>query len=246
MGRLHDKIIRDYVQHYSRVNRTIDPRGAGAKWLDNMEATYGGLVSSLPTGSRVLDLGCGTGFLLRWLSMHPGIVPVGVDSCPTQVEVAEKSLPDVELVCQDGTEFLRRHQNSFVAIFCTDVLEHIPDQDSCLELVEAAKDSLLPGGFFCCRAPNAASLVGTHSRYLDLTHYRSFTSPSIIQLLAAAGLSDCRIVPIRSGHLTGKVRLLLERIIHKTLFGICGRPMEDHFTSNVCAVGYKKGTAENE
>lgn len=239
MSRLHDKLIEHYAEHYARVNVEIDP-SQREDHFSSLKATYGDLVRSLPAGSRLLDLGCGTGLALRWFARQPGIAAMGVDSSPSQVAVAHRALPDVDVVCEDGLSFLRRHPNTFNAIFCFDVLEHIPGDDLCLEWVEAARAALVGGGFFVCRMPNAANLTGAYGRYIDLTHQRAFTSTTIIQLLEAADLADCRIVPIRASHFSGRARLFLEHWLHRAVFYICGRGLERVFTSNVCAVGYKR------
>lgn len=242
MSSLHDNLIENYAEHYAQVNNdNIDPTKIDPYMLNNMESTYGCLLSSLPEGSKILDLGCGTGFLLKWLSMHPKIVPVGVDGSPTQVAIAQDKLSDIDIICADGLEFLRSYQSTFAGIFCIDVLEHMIDDDTCLEWVQAAKDSLIPGGFFCCRTPNAASMISTYCRYMDMTHKRSFSSHSMLQLLRAAGLKDNRILPVRSTYFRGWLRLKIERAFHKAIFRVCGHSAEDNYSMNLCAVGCKEG-----
>jgi 2-polyprenyl-3-methyl-5-hydroxy-6-metoxy-1,4-benzoquinol methylase len=217
-----------------------DPRSMTPQWLRSFQRTFGFLTDSLPPGSRVLDLGCGTGYLLRWLARQRHLVPFGVDSSPDQVAVGRAGLPGIEIHCDDGLTFLHQHLNTFAGIFCIDVLEHIPGDDLMLEWVERARDALVPGGFFCCRMPNAANLFGCHSRYVDITHERSFTSSAALQLLEAAGLCGGRIVPIRGGTWLGSLCLSLETLLHKALFRLTSRWGEEVFTNNVCAVGYKK------
>jgi SAM-dependent methyltransferase len=204
---------------------------------------YGPLLAPLPAGSHVLDLGSGTGVLLSWLAQQPSIIATGVDSSPGQVEAARRSLgaSSARVVLQDGLAFLRAHPATFAGIFCLDVLEHLPTLDLCLEWVEASRDALLPGGFFLGRVPNAANLTGTYGRYIDLTHHRAFTRPSLIQLLEAADLTEARVVPIRSGHATGRARLALEHALHRAVFLLCGNGLESVFTNNVCALARRRG-----
>lgn len=238
--RLHDRAIERYVEHYRRVNAGIDPSAASAGVLAGMELAYGELVRGLPAGSRVLDVGCGTGFLLRWLATRPNLAPIGVDSSPSQVEVLRAALPGVEVVCQDAGEYLRQTPGRLEGIFCIDVLEHLPDEDDCLAVVEAAMAALRPGGFFVCRVPNAANLTGGYSRYMDLTHKRIFTRTSLIQLLDAAGLEDARVLPVRAAGLGGRIRQDVEALVHRLVYRLCGRGLEQVFTSNVCAVAYRR------
>ena len=238
MSRLRDLLIEQYAHHYSRVNISVDPnRDRGRTWRD-MKLMYGPLVESLSPGNAVLDLGCGTGILLDWLSSHPSITAIGVDSSPSQAESVRRMLPDVNISCQDGLEYLRDHSRSFAGIFCLDVLEHLHEDDACLDWVEAARLALVPGGFFVCRTPNAANLTGAYSRYMDLTHERVFTRTSLLQLLEAAGFQQCCVIPVQSSRLLGRLRLWVERSVHRLLFRICGRGLETVFTSNVIVVGF--------
>lgn len=240
MTQLRDRLIDDYAEHYSRVNAEIDPLRASPALSAYHEANLGPLVRSLPAGSKVLDLGCGTGLMLHWLTRFPGLEVAGVDSSTSQIEVARRALPTLDIECGDGLEYLRAHPNTFSAIFCTDVLEHIPGKDLLLEWVETIRGALAPGGFLYCRMPNGASLIASYSRYRDLTHEHSFTSTSIVQLLSAAGLVDCRVCPIQGFDFSSRLRLKLEHGLHKVLFRLFGEASESVFTTNVCAVAYRR------
>lgn len=239
MSQLRNVLIEQYADNYARLNGNIDPQSVKSRDFKTMQLMYGHLVESLPAGSKVLDLGCGTGFLLNWLDRQPGIVPVGVDASKSQVEVARRGLPGIKIDCQDGLSYLREHPNQFAGIFCTDLLEHIPGKDLCLEWLSAVLSALKSGGFLYCRVPNAANLTGCYSRYIDFTHEIAFTSNSLLQLLEASGFQDCQIEPIRAAHLSGRLRLLVEQLLHRTIFLICGQGRERVFTYNVCAVGLK-------
>jgi len=240
MTQLRERLIEDYAEHYSRVNAEIDPLRASPALSAYFEANVGPLVRALPAGSRVLDLGCGTGLMLKWLTSVPGLEVAGVDSSTSQIEVARRALPALDIACGDGLEYLRSHPNSFAGIFCTDVLEHIPGKDLLLSWVETIRGALAPGGFLYCRMPNSGSLLGSYSRYRDLTHEHSFTSTSIVQLLSAAGLVDCRVCPIQGFDFSSRLRLRLEHGLHKMFFRLCGEASETVFTTNVCAVAYRR------
>jgi 2-polyprenyl-3-methyl-5-hydroxy-6-metoxy-1,4-benzoquinol methylase len=244
MPRLHHLLLEQYSGHYARLNATVNPRLLSSSHLRQMDRTYGPHVAALPAGGRVLDLGCGSGYLLHWLSLQSGIVPVGVDISPSQVAVVREALPAVEVHCEDGLAFLLRHAGEFVAILCTDVLEHVAEDDACLRWVEAARSALRPGGFFLCRVPNAANLLGCYSRYVDLTHFRSFTPTSLLQLLQAAGLSACAIIPHRAGHPLGGLRIGLGNLLHRLCFFLTGHAPAAAYTSNVYAIGYAEAREE--
>ena len=56
--------------------------------------------AGLPTGARVLDLGCGNGALLRWLASRASIDGTGVDLHP-----GTRPIPGVRLVAGDARSF---------------------------------------------------------------------------------------------------------------------------------------------
>lgn len=239
MNRLHDVLIDRYAEHYAQVNNTVDPGAAAPAYWKALDIMCGDLIAQSPAGSEILDLGCGTGVLLSWVARQPGILAVGVDASAGQVELARRFLPEVEIDCSDGLAYLRRQSDRFAGIFCTDVLEHLGGNEQRLEWLEAARRALRPGGFFFCRVPNAASLIAAHGRYIDLTHDTIFTVTSLFQLLDASGLSRCRVVPIRAGHWSGRIRLACEHLLHRIVFRVCGSAMEQVFTGNICAVGFR-------
>jgi 2-polyprenyl-3-methyl-5-hydroxy-6-metoxy-1,4-benzoquinol methylase len=238
VSRLQDILVKRYSEHYARVNVGIVPE------MDNidfeaMSMMFGKLIKSVPNGSNILDLGCGTGFLLTWLSMQPNIITFGIDKSPTQVEIAKRILPSLHIYCSDGLQYLKKNPQKFSGIFCLDTLEHVESNDLCLEWLEGVYNALLPGGFFFCRVPNAANLTGTYSRYIDLTHHRIFTSVTIIQLLEAGGFRDCRIIPLQTPDFGSRLRLMVEYLLHRMIFRICGSGKERIFTGNIHALGFK-------
>ncbi len=239
MGTRRGQLVEDYAKHFARLSDTRDTAQMSEADFRGLSRTFGAALSRLSPGDRVLDLGCGTGFLLNWIRRQPGVVAIGVDGSGTQLEIARRNLPDVEFICADGLEYLRQHEESFDGIFCTDVLEHIPGTELCIEWVQAARAALRPGGFFVCRGPNGANLTGNYSRYIDLTHERSFTEKSILQLLEAAGLEDARVMPVRAGSFKSGVRQQMETLLHRLVFRICGQGNASEFGLNVCAIGFR-------
>jgi 2-polyprenyl-3-methyl-5-hydroxy-6-metoxy-1,4-benzoquinol methylase len=239
MSRLREKLIEQYASHYANLNASIDPTSMSDKQYRMMELTFGPALKDVPAGAKVLDAGCGSGFLLHWLSKRGGVKPVGVDSSPSQIEVLRRHLPAAEVHVGDGLEFMRQHPGEFHAIFCTDVLEHIPG-DGVLDWVETARAALVPGGVFVCRVPNGAHLVASQTRYIDLTHERSFTETSLRQLLGAGGFDDVRVLPLRVGHLSGRLRMAAERLLHRAVFLVCGEARERVFTHNLHAAAVRK------
>jgi 2-polyprenyl-6-hydroxyphenyl methylase / 3-demethylubiquinone-9 3-methyltransferase len=110
-------------------------------------------------GGRVLDVGCGTGFLLEQLAGR-GFSGVGVDLSPESVAHASRRLEEIgaldRLSAVVGSAY-EPPEGPFDLICLTDVLEHLEDPRACLR---ALASRLAPGGLVVVSTPNRRSLPG--------------------------------------------------------------------------------------
>ena len=110
-------------------------------------------------GGRVLDIGCGTGFLLERLAER-GFSGVGVDLSPESVEHARRRLAEIgagdRLTAVVGSAY-EPPEGPFDLITLTDVLEHLEDPRACLAALRA---QLAPNGLLVISTPNRRSLPG--------------------------------------------------------------------------------------
>src|SRR5258708_24035038 len=114
MSTLHDAAIRQYTEQYGRVNPAgLDATKVAPRTYRNMELMYGSGVDRLTPGSVVVDIGCGAGFFLRWLSKRPGLRLLGVDACEGQADCARRAAPQAEIVVQDALTFLENKSSVF-------------------------------------------------------------------------------------------------------------------------------------
>jgi trans-aconitate methyltransferase len=98
------------------------------------------LVESLQprAGERVLDLGCGDGFLTQRIG-DSGATVVGVDSSPQMIAAAKERGVDARLINGEALPF----RSEFEAVFSNAALHWMSDHDAVLEGVYRA---LKPGG----------------------------------------------------------------------------------------------------
>ncbi len=89
-------------------------------------------------GERILDLGCGDGFLTRRIAKS-GATVVGVDSSPEMVAAAKDQGTDARCVSAESLPF----DQEFDAVFSNAALHWMSDHDSVLRGVHRA---LKPGG----------------------------------------------------------------------------------------------------
>jgi len=113
---------------------------------------------AVPAG-RVLDIGCGTGFLLERLAER-GFSGVGIDLSPESVEITNTRLAELgagdRLQAEVGSAY-EPPEGPFDLICVTDVLEHLEEPRACLT---AARERLAPGGLVVVSTPNRRSLHG--------------------------------------------------------------------------------------
>jgi 2-polyprenyl-3-methyl-5-hydroxy-6-metoxy-1,4-benzoquinol methylase len=144
-----------------------------------------------PRTGPVVDIGCGSGELVRCLS-DDGYEAAGIDVSPEQVKLAcAAGLSTVRH--GDYRGLLRERPGEFAAVTATDLLEHLTKAEV-LDTFDAVAAALRPGGRFVARVPNAVSPFGGHIRYGDFTHETWYTAGSVRQLAAAAGLAPVRVI----------------------------------------------------
>src|ERR1700722_1806739 len=144
-----------------------------------------------PSAGPVLDIGCGSGQLVRCL-LDDGYDAAGIDVSPEQVALARAA--GIEQVRHgDYRDLLCARRGGLAAVTATDLLEHLTKPEV-LGTFDAVALALRPGGRFVARVPNAVSPFGGHIRYGDFTHETWFTVRSVRQLAAAAGLAHLRAV----------------------------------------------------
>lgn len=108
------------------------------------------VLDRLPAGSRVVDLGCGTGDpTVRLLAERHRVV--GIDLSLAQVRRARLAVPSASFVAADITSFALR-PGSVDAIVSLYALVHIP-ADRHRPLLEALATWLRPGGLALVNAP---------------------------------------------------------------------------------------------
>jgi 2-polyprenyl-6-hydroxyphenyl methylase/3-demethylubiquinone-9 3-methyltransferase len=101
------------------------------------------VASKLPSSSRVLDMGCGAGFLTHELASL-GHDVVGVDLSEESLQVARKLDPKSSYLRADVTA-VPFESGSFDAVCAMDLLEHVENPQA---VIQEASRLLKPGGLF--------------------------------------------------------------------------------------------------
>ena len=95
----------------------------------------------------VLDMGCGTGAMTRYLDAH-GYDMTGIDVSEEMLTIAkEKSLPDILYLLQDMREF-ELYGTMRAAVSICDSMNYILEEDDLLQVFSLVNNYLDPGGIF--------------------------------------------------------------------------------------------------
>jgi 2-polyprenyl-3-methyl-5-hydroxy-6-metoxy-1,4-benzoquinol methylase len=133
----------------------------------------------LRSGDRVLDIGCGTGFVLRALE-QAGLIGCGIDMHISGLRYARQRVSG-PLICESATRI--PFQSVFdIALLC-DVIEHTT-HDS--EVIRQASQAVKPGGMVLITVPANPSFWTE----LDIVsgHKRRYTAQSLQKALIQGGL----------------------------------------------------------
>lgn len=145
---------------------------------------------------RVLDVGCGVGTLVLYSSKWAKYV-VGLDVSERAIAISEEARRHLQL---KSVRFVRSEISSYIGAFdcilCTEVIEHVPDDETFLETLHS---NLADQGLLVLTTPSSESLLyklGFYKSFdAEVGHLRRYTEASLTELLKAKGF---RIVFLRS------------------------------------------------
>lgn len=174
------------------IQGSLDPLRYDGHLLDPDEVS-GIVTSMIPTGARVLEVGCGTGSLSQLVRETCRADVVGIEPDPARAQrAAARGLKvHVDLLTRE----LIREIGSFDVVLFADVLEHLSNPHAMLLL---SREALRAGGAVIVSVPNVAHwsvrvdiLLGRF-RYqpygiMDATHLRWFTLDTLNALIASSG-----------------------------------------------------------
>jgi 2-polyprenyl-3-methyl-5-hydroxy-6-metoxy-1,4-benzoquinol methylase len=152
-------------------------------------------------GHRILDMGCGEGRHMVPACRRPETVCIGADylydnlvttrnKLAFHASINDLACTRLDLSCMDVTR-LPFKDNSFDVVICSEVLEHIPDDDRALsELVRILK----PGRILAVSVPRFGPeklcwLLSDAYTEADMGHVRIYEKKSLIHCIAAKNMA---------------------------------------------------------
>lgn len=189
-----EKLYSRYVTtHINQRKGTINPKEI-IRTARGLRQHFKKFIN-IDKSSKIVDLGCGSGALVWWLSQEGFKNARGIDGSIEQVNLAQH-LGIKSVLLGNVFDFLLV-EKGFDLIFARDLIEHF-DKQSVYDFLVQCNEALLPGGGLVLQIPNADSPYFGRIRYGDFTHEQAFTKSSITQLLRVAGYEDIKIYPWRA------------------------------------------------
>lgn len=160
---------------------------------------------ALQSGELVLDIGCGTGYLLREIVRRfPGVCGVGLDLTPAMIEEARKKaasegLSALQFGCADWEDagfdvdaFLEARRPNCVV--CANAFHYFSSPQAALEKMRSV---LVPGGraWVWERAREGSALTavwGCLHRYVIRDHVRFYRTEVLLEMMRNAGFEQVR------------------------------------------------------
>jgi len=152
LGRVDNETAKDVVRRgydalSARYDEAFDGETKYGDWLDE-------ILTRLPSHSRVLDLGCGSGVPVALTLTESGHQVTGVDLSEVQVSRARTRVPAATFIQADATK-LNLPAASFDAVLSFYALIHIP-LDEQQPLLDRIAEWLHPGGLFVATVGSTA------------------------------------------------------------------------------------------
>ena len=144
------------------------------------------LANDFPDASSLLDIGCGTGFVLAGIAAaNPGLRLVGSDLHHEALDYAQIKFPGAVLLQMDAGNI--PYAEEFDVICSFDVLEHINRDDEALKQIHQA---LKPGGGLMITVPQHPWLWSRADD--DARHLRRYTRQDLCNKLIEKGFRIIR------------------------------------------------------
>lgn len=191
--------------------------------LEGLRVTYGAVLDRiaehLTERDGIVDIGCGSGFVLElarersWINVH-GVEPSG--------DAIAKADPNIApLIVQDMMRAGLFPEASQSAVTLFQVLDHMPDP---IGLLRDCRDILVPGGVIMAFNHNvtawSARLLGERSPIIDVEHTFLYSPQTMRKLFIGAGFEVLTVAPVRNTysaayltHLLPLPRILKEKLL---------------------------------
>lgn len=202
--RIDDAVLEQfYASEYYNLY-SMDKRAKSDKWIKRKQGIASGILDAVEkhrplNGLRLLDIGCGHGFLITEAKARGALVS-GVE--PSVKHAARLSEKGFEVFTGTLEQFVAEQREPYDLVTSSHVLEHSSNPGQFLKF---AGSLLAEDGLLCAEVPNAdwQTIYGSHPVSIHTAHLAYHTERSLKALFETSGLN---VLSISFGLNGGSVR----------------------------------------
>ncbi len=199
----YDSNFKKFVGNEDTSNIISDYRTYRKRYLH--------LLKSYNKDSKIIELGCGSGYFLQFLKQEGFNNIYGIDISEQQIKKAKLKGLNVEV--KNVFEFFKEDRK-YDIVFALDFIEHF-EKNELPDLFEGINKIMNKNGIIIIRTPNGQGIAPQKYIYGDLTHLTIFNPNSLFQILKLMGFDEINFYetcPV-SVNLTGFIRAVLWKLI---------------------------------
>ncbi|OGG00360.1 hypothetical protein A2Y99_02950 [Candidatus Gottesmanbacteria bacterium RBG_13_37_7] len=184
----------------------------------------------IPKNAKVLDAGCGSGFIAFYLAERGNIV-TALEYDPVLIKFIREKFRKSNLNIRIKKRILGESKKDirlgkFDYVICLDVLEHIKND---LSVLKELSINLNNQGKIIISVPAVPSLYG--KRDMALGHYRRYSKKKLHDLITEAGLS---VIEIRYWNMLGAIMYMYyEKVLGRSISDKLRQSSEDNIISSL-------------
>jgi 2-polyprenyl-3-methyl-5-hydroxy-6-metoxy-1,4-benzoquinol methylase len=170
------------------------------------------LLKEFKRDAKIIELGCGSGYMLQFLKQHGFNNLYGIDISEEQIEKACQKGLNVE--AKNVFNFFNENKEKYDIVFALDFVEHF-HKNELLDLFTSINETMNNNGILIIHTPNGDGLFPRNHIYGDLTHLTIFNPNSLTQLLILTGFNEIKFYETgpEAKNFTGLIRLFLWKIV---------------------------------
>jgi len=211
MSDFREELYRRYSSTFKEHISEFDEKIV-TNTINHYRYQYLPILNRFNKNARILELGCGRGLFLKFLTNNGYNNVFGIDVSKEQINIAKTHNLNAEEI--GVLEYFKRNNEKFDLIFAIDLIEHFY-KDELIPLFEGIYNNLRNSGAFVFHTPNGLGINVNRIIYGDLTHLTIFTPNSATQILKLAGFNEIKFFETEpyAKDITGVVRLILWKIV---------------------------------
>lgn len=185
MNSYRNRIFEQYASVFKGFKTTFDSAAAN-RWGRPYNYYFRNWLPDTKSDA-ILDLACGDGKLIHFLTCRGYTNIQGIDISHEQVSIAKQVCANIHE--GDLRDFLENHPDTFMLITGIDIIEHF-NKNEVLQILDSCFSALKSKGRLILQTPNSDSPMSNSAHYGDFTHEVQLNASSLTNLLSLCGFES--------------------------------------------------------